>query len=218
MNVVYEANGSQITSQSSYDIATGTAVAIGQVVKLAAGKVVLAVVGETGAILGVAFEDHPGVTDALNSRATGLKIKVLDAPDSVYECAAPQLTATGGSATTFVSTGYVGGADTDMAGGYIKLISKAATSTLTDSIGTVYGVTGSTAASGTFTCSGGITGNAKAGDVFAIFPPIGWKKGRLDTGISKLDLGASVALPFTVCNYDSDRNMIQFINQLHSFK
>lgn len=215
MNIIYDVNGSQIASVKEYDIATNTAVSIGQVVKLSSGKVVLAVAGETSPILGVAYENHPGTGDALNPRANGTRIKVLDAPASIYECAAPQITATGGSTTTFVASTVAGFADSDFVGGKMKLIAKGASSTITDAVGTVYPVTGSTAASGTFTTTTTINGGVTAGDIFAIFPPIGFQKGNLDSGISKLVLTASAALPFMVSNSDTDRLTIQFDAALH---
>jgi hypothetical protein len=215
MNVVYDASGSQVAGIKEYDIAAATAVSIGQVVKLTSGKVVLALVGETSPIIGVACEAHPGSADTLNPRANGLKIKVLNSPSAVFECTAPNMTATSGSTTTFVTTAYTGGADSDMVGGKIKLITKGASSTITDPVGTVYPVTGSTAASGTFTTTATITGGVTAGDIFAIFPPIGFQKGNLDAGISKLVLTASAAIPFMVSDTDTDRNTIQFDAALH---
>ena len=216
MNIVYDVNGSQVTSVKEYDIDAATAVSIGQVVKLTSGKVVLAVAGETSPILGVAYESHPGTADTLNPRGNGTRIKVLDGPASVYECPAPQITATGGSTTTFVASTVAGFADSDFVGGKMKLITKGANSALTAPIGTVYPITGSTAASGTFTTTTAIAGGVTAGDIFAIFPPIGFQKGNLDSGISKLVLTASAALPFMVSSCsETDRNMVQFDAALH---
>ena len=216
MNIIYNSNGSQVDSVKEYDIAYNTAVSIGQVVKLSAGKVVLAAAGETGAILGIAYENHPGTADALNPRANGTRIKVLDAPNAVFECAAPQITATGGSTTTFVASTVSGFADGDFTGGKMKLIAKGASSTITDPVGAIYPITGSTAASGTFTTTTTITGGVTAGDIFAIFPPIGFQKGNLDSGISKLVLTASAAIPFRVSSEsETDRNTIQFDAALH---
>ena len=75
---VSRAMDASMSSEADYQIATGTVVTEGQVVKLAAGKVVLAVVGETAAILGKANENHTGVTDAFNIRNDGLKLRVSD--------------------------------------------------------------------------------------------------------------------------------------------
>lgn len=215
MKVSYNANGSQTTAMREYDIAASTAVALDQVVKLSSGKVVLAAVGETGPILGIAAEAHPGTADTLNPRANGTRIKVLDGPDAIYECPAVQVTATGGSTTTFVASTVVGFADGDFVGGKMKLITKGASSTITDPVGTVYPVTGSTAATGTFTTTSTITGGVTAGDIFAIFPPIGFQKGNLDANITKLVLTASAALPLRVANMDTDRNTIQLEAALH---
>ncbi|OCZ54315.1 hypothetical protein [Dehalobacter sp. TeCB1] len=215
MKVVYDQSGSQVTAMREYDIATNTAVALDQVVKLSSGKVVLAVAGETSPILGIAAEAHSGSADTLNPRANGLRIKVFDAPTQIYECPAPQVTATGGSTTTFVASTIAGFADNDFVGSKMKLIQKGASSTITDPVGTVYPITGSTAASGTMTTTTTITGGCSAGDIFAIFPPVGFQKGNFDSGISKLVLTASAAIPVRVANSDTDRNTIQFEPALH---
>ena len=153
------------------------------------------------------MEAHTGVADTLNNRSAGLVIRVNDSPTQVFEYAAPQATATGGSTTTFVASTVAGFADSDFVGGYLKLISKSASSTNVDSIGTIYPITGSTAATGTFTIAA-ITGAFSVGDVCAVFPPIGFQKGNLDSGISKLVLTASAALPIRVTGQDLNRNVV----------
>ena len=106
--------------------------------------------------------------------------------------------------------------DADFAGGKMKLIKKGASSVITDAIGTVYPITGSTAATGTLTTTATIAGGCTAGDIFAVFPPIGFQKGNLDSGISKLILSATAAIPFMVSSCsETDRNMIQFTAALH---
>lgn len=128
MNVIYDVNGSQVTSIKEYDVDTSTVISIGQVVKLSAGKVVLAVAGETTPILGIAYENHSGAADTLNPRSNGTRIKVMDGPQSVYECTAPQVTATGGSTSTVAVSGLNGVfSDDDFNGGKIKLIAKVLT-------------------------------------------------------------------------------------------
>ena len=207
MRPSFDATGSQVQAQRDYQIATGTAIAQDQIVKLTGGKVVLAVAGETSPILGTAAESHTGVADTLNNRSAGLVIRVNDSPTQVFEYAAPQAKATGGSTTTFVASTVAGFADSDFVGGYLKLISKGASSTNVDSIGTIYPITGSTAATGTFTIAT-ITGAFTAGDVCAIFPPVGFQKGNLDSGISKLVLTASATLPIRVAGQDLSRNVV----------
>jgi len=216
MKPSYDVTGSQVTGIKEYNIVTATAVAIGQVVKLTAGKVVLAVVGETSPILGIAIESHPGTADTLNIRGNGLKIKVYDSPTQVFEGVAPQVTATSGTTTTLVDSTLNGVfVDADFVGGDMKLISKVAGSTNTDPLGTVYPITGSTAATGTFTTTQTAGGAITAGDVFAIFPPTGFQKGNLDAGISKLVLTATATLPIRVSSYDTERNVIFHDVALH---
>lgn len=213
--VSYDVSGAQVGAQKEYDIATGTVVAEGQFVKLTAGKVVLAVVGETSAILGLAAESHSGAADALNVRSNGLKIKVNDSPSAVYETVAPRATATSGSTTTMAATGLAAFADSDFVGGYIKLVSKVAASTNTDPIGTVYPVTGSTAATKLFTFTKTAGGAVTAGDVFEIYPPIGFAKGNLDAGISKYDLTATASISLRTSGFDTDRGVVYMMANLH---
>ena len=82
MNTAYNTNGAQVDSVKEYDIATGTAVAVGQVVKLTSGLVVLATAGETNAILGIAMEAHSGAADALNTRSNGTRSCSMPIPAS----------------------------------------------------------------------------------------------------------------------------------------
>ena len=213
MHPIYASSGEQVTGMGEYEIATGTVIALNQVVKLTSNKVVVGLVGETSPILGTAAEAHSGAADTLNPRSTGLRIKVYDSPNQVFECAAPKSTATGGSTTTFVDSTVSGFADSDFVGGKLKLISKVAASTNLDPIGTVYDITGSTAATGTFTFAA--TTALVAGDVCQVFPPAGFAKGNLDTGISKLVLTASAALPLEIVGYDTARGVIRHKASLH---
>lgn len=215
MDVSYNSSGSYVEPITEYDIAAATAVKLGQVVKLSAGQVVLAVAGETGAILGIAAEDHSGSAEALNPRANGTRIRIFDSPSAVLQCAAPQNTATGGSTTTFVVSGLSNLADDDLNGGVIKLVSKAAASTNPDAPGTEYPITDFTAATGTITVAA-ITGGFFAGDICEIYPPAGFQKGNFDATISKLILTASSALPVRVAGRDTDRHLLFFDVALHA--
>lgn len=214
MNPVYSSSGEQITGMNEYEIATGTVVAIGQVVKLTVGKVVLAVVAETSPILGTAAEAHSGAVDVLNPRSAGLKIKVYDSPQQVFESPAYKATATSGSATTFAATGLAAFADSDFVGGKLKIVSKVVASTNTDPVGTIYDVTASTAATKLFTFAAA-GGAFVAGDICEVYPPIGFAKGNLDSGISKYDLTATAALPIEVVGYDTARGQIRVKASLH---
>ena len=213
--VSYNASGSAITSQKEYDIATGTVVQEGAFVKLTAGKVVAAVVADTGTLLGVAAERHSGAADALNLKSNGLKIKVNDSPDAVFETTPPRATATSGSTTTMAATGLAAFADSDFIGGYIKLVSKVAASTNTDAIGTVYPVTGSTAATKLFTFTQTAGGAVTAGDIFEIYPPIGFAKGNLDATFSKYDLTATASISVRTSGSDTDKGIVYTMINLH---
>lgn len=214
MNYRNDITGSQIESIREYEIATTTAVAIGQVVKLSANNVVLAAADETGAILGIAKENHPGTADTLNIRGNGKKILVSDSPTAVMESAAPRLTASGGSTTTIVASTLASLADDDFNGGFAKLVSKGASSTNTDPVNTVYTISDFVASTKTFTINTA-GGAVTSGDIFEIYPPVGFAKGNFDSGISKLILTATAALPVKITGADIDKGLVLHMASLH---
>jgi hypothetical protein len=217
MKVINDKSGSQVESIQEFEIATGTVVAEGMVVKLTDAKVVPVVAGETAAILGVAKEAHSGSADGFNPRSNGLKILVSDSPTAIYECSAPKVTATGGSTTTFVSTAIVGTYGTDaFKGGKLKVISKVAGSTNTDAIGTLYDITASHTSNGTITFAT-IAGAVTAGDICQVFPPIGFALGNFDAAFYKLVLTGSSSMPIKVVGYNTDLGTIRFEAALHEF-
>lgn len=166
--------GSVLQTARNYPIDATTEIQAGAVVKLSAGKVVLAAAAETGGILGVAAEFHSGKEDALNLRANGTQILVCDNPTLIFECAAPMIKAASGSATTIVpATGDVDASAADDAfnNAVLVLRRKAASSTNTDAVGTQIVVTDYAKTGTVMTkASGGVPG---AGDVYQVYPVIG---------------------------------------------
>lgn len=202
MRLYQMADSGVLVSAREYDIAASTAIREGQVVKLSDGLVVAAAAGETGAILGVAAESHSGQADALDPRADGKRIMVVDAPGAIFQCAAPKLTAASGTATTIVApegslAAFTSG---DLKGGYVKLIEKVEGSANADAVGQVRRI--ESYANGTLTVESG--GAAAAGDVYAIFPPVGFAKGNLSADGTALVLSATANLPVKVVGHDRD--------------
>ena len=171
-------DGQVLRSAREYDIAAATSIKAGAVVKISAGLVVAATAGETGQILGVAAEDHTAGAGVFNPRADATKILVYDDPAQIFQCPVPVVAATGGSATTMTASTLGAFSNDDFNGGYIMLVEKADGSTNTDPIGKVDLITdyayNSTGTVSTFTKASG--GTPYAGDKYAIFPPIGFKK------------------------------------------
>lgn len=220
MKFYQKLDGAVHVSAREYDVASATAIGEGQVVKLSEGLVVAAAAGETGAILGVAAENHSGSADAMDPRANGTKIMVIDDPGVVYQCAAPEVTAAGGSSTTLEVTALKVFAADDFNGGYVKLVSKAEGSTNTDPIGAVRRITdfaldAETPTKGILTIASG--GAPYAGDVYAIFPPIGFAKGNLNSGGTALVLSATASLPLKVMGRDLGFGKINLIAKKHLF-
>ena len=220
MRVIKDKSGHASPIRSEYDIAEATAITTGAIVKITAGLVVLAAADEATAILGIAAEPH-GTADALNQRARGTKLAVFDSPMSVYGAKATVITATGGTSTTVISTsGLVAesGTDTfvddDFNGGFLKLVEKAAASTNTDPIGTVYKIDDFDAGDRTFTIPTA-GGNVTAGDKFAVFPPFGFVKGNLNAARTGIVYTAVAALPLQVVGHNIKDDTVEIAPVLH---
>ena len=166
--------GSVLQTARSYPIDAATVIDAGAVVKLSAGKVVLAAAAETGAILGIAAEYHSGTEDALNLRANGKEILVCDNPTLIFECPVPTIKAASGSATTIVPA--EGDVDADAAddafnNAILVLKEKTTNSTNTDALGKQIVVTDYTKTGTVMTKASG--GTPSAGDVYEVYPVIG---------------------------------------------
>lgn len=207
--------GSVLQTARNYPIAAETAIDAGAVVKLTAGKVVLAAAAETGAILGIAAEFHSGTEDALNLRANGTEIKVCDNPTLIFECAVPVLKAASGSATTIVPAS--GGVDANAAddafnNAVLVLKEKAANSANTDAVGTQIVVTDYAKTGTVMTkASGGVP---SAGDVYEVYPVIGAAIGGVAslndkrTGVTLKTVGAT---KLRCIGHDYDRHTIKLM-------
>ena len=76
-------------------------------------------------------------------------------------------------------------------------------------------ITGSTALSKAFTVESG--GAACAGDVYAVFPPVGFAKGNLNSAKDGLVLTASASLPIRVVGMDIGLDKINVMIKKHAF-
>lgn len=220
MKFYQKLDGSVHVSAREYDVASDTAIAEGQVVKLCEGLVVGVDKCESGAILGIAAENHSGISDALDPRADGKKIFVIDDPSIVMQCRAPLVAATGGSGTTLRVLWLNIFSSRDFNGGYVKLICKSEDSTNTDVIGQVRRIMGFTPfypgdAAGVLTLEEG--GTPAAGDIYALFPPIGFSKGSLEGDSTALTLNAAANLPVKVMGHDCGLGKIYLIAKRHIF-
>lgn len=216
MKYYQKIDGGTHISAREYDIATDTVIQEGQIVKISDGLVVAAAAGETGAILGIAAEGHSGKPDALNPNADGTRILVIDDPDVVMQCKAPEITAAEGcSSTTLIAAELASFANGDFKGGYVKLLAKAEDSANADEIGAVRRVTSFTGTSKTFTLEEG--GTPAAGDIYAVFPPIGFAKGNLSEDGTGLVLSATATLPLKLIGHDRALNKINLIAGKHVF-
>lgn len=217
MRPIQNAGGGVQLTAREYPVAAATAIKRGAVVKMSGGFVVLATAADTGRLLGIAAEDHPGAADALNPRANGAAILVYDSPLLICDYGAEIEAATGGSATT-VTMSTLGAFDNDdFNGGYLVLVEKAANSANTDAVGTVKLITDyAYVASGTvstFTVESG--GTAAAGDKYAIIPPVGFAKGNFGDDRLAVVLTATAAIKIKVVGCDIDTLRVRCMFSSH---
>ena len=209
------AGGEECIRARNYPVAKDTAVRIGQVVCLSAGKVVPAVAAQTAAILGIAAENHTGAADMLNPRSNGEEIRVCDNPGLIFECPVPTIKAASGSATTIVpAEGDVDAAAADDAfnSAVLVLREKAASSANTDAIGTQIVVTDYTKTGTVMTKASG--GTPSAGDVYEVYPVIGAAIGSIASLNDKrtgLTLAAAGATKLRCVGHDYDRRTVKLM-------
>ena len=209
MNPIQNAGGHVGITARDYPIAAATAIGAGAVVKLSEGLVVLALANETGAILGIAAENHPGTTDPLNNRADGKVISVFDNPELVFECPAPTFAASGGTATTVTATtSEVATTAADAFNGGYLVSPKGNRRRITDFA--------NSSSTNTFTVESGET--AASADVYTLYPQIGCAAGfRLDAdNRSKIVLTGTGMTKIKVVGHDYDRGMIKCMAVEHA--
>lgn len=159
----YDLNGSKVPIIKPLPIPAATAVAQGEIVDFTPGTGVIKLgtdgVDFDGPAVGVATHAH-----AANSGST---LKVSASPTAVYRHNCGQiLTATGGSATTFVVATLVPATNNLWVGGMLEVVTCAADSSL---IGKRIPITASTGATGTLTFAAQTAGFA-AGDTARLCP------------------------------------------------
>ena len=217
MRPIQNAGGHMGLTARSYPIAAATAVSKGQVVKLSGALVVTAAANETGAVLGVAAENHPGAADVLDPRADGTEILVWDSPELISECPVSVIAAASGSATTVVpASGDVASAvaDDGYNSGVLVLVAKAANSANTDPVGKRITITDYTKSGTVIAKASG--GTPSAGDKYELYPAVGSTICGLDSGRQNLVVSATGASAMRVIGHDYDRHMIRCMAVKHA--
>lgn len=208
MKPIQNAGGHVLCTARPYPIAYNTAIKAGAVVQLSGGLVVLAGASQTGPILGIAAEDHPGTSDALNKRSDGKEIMVYDNPELIFECKAPTFEASGGSAITVTTTtSDVASTTADAFNGGFLVSPKGSKRLITDY--------GNSTTTNTFTVESGET--AADGDIYTLYPQIGCAAGwQLSTNRDALNIAATGTTKIKVVGHDFDRGMIRLMAVEHS--
>ena len=195
-------SGAYMPAVLQFDIATTTAIERGEVVKLTEAKVV-AVSGDTTAVLGVSKDPHDGSSDGQK----GTKIAVYVSPTAVFKCT-PATTFTASASTTtnaIYCTALAGVENGALNGGYVKVL----TATTKALEGTVIAITDFVKANGVITAAGAFT----AGDTFLVFPPVGSQAFCLDSDGTNLDLTDDAGTIVTIVStdpYDSESVEVMF--------
>lgn len=209
MKFLYSLGGGNIPVIREYDISARERFNKGQVVKISTNASISA--NAAGGCIGIAAEEHTGVKDVLNERNNGKKLRVDITRDAVYEVDAMRLTATGGSASTFVCNS--GGISATLNDSKLVLVSKGANSQNTDSAGSerhVISVT-VTGDSATFSIENGSI--ICEGDVYALIPKYGYKGYVGGSNGTFSCVSASDTTSAYVINYDTDRLTLEVMPQ-----
>lgn len=216
MRPIQNAGGEETIRARSYPVAKATAITAGQVVQLSGGKVVPAAAAQTGAILGIAGENHSGTADMLNPRANGDEILVCDNPGLIFECPVPTIKAESGSATTLVpASGDIaaGAADDTYNAAVLVLRSKAAGSSNTDKPGMRRAVTDYAKSGTVLTLETG--GTPAAGDEYEFYPALGSAVCALNAKATALVVSAAGATAVRCIGHDYERHTIRGIAAAH---
>lgn len=212
----YDLNGSKVPIMMPLYIPAATAIEQGEIVLFTPGTGVAVADGtdfDTPHI-GVALEPHDGSTAG---RQSGTEIKVSVSPTAVYRHGCGNvITATGGSTTTFVVSGLLPQTNYLWIGGYLKIISCAADSSLN---GTKIKITDSTGSTGTLTFATQSAAFASGDTAYLCPGPLalteyGWD---LDSDGMNIDWDTSGGSALTLVGADP-ANMISFwMFRLHQF-
>lgn len=199
----YDPASPEFAAVHEYDIAAGTVITKGQVVKLVNSLVVAGgAVAATYLVLGIAAEAHTGVADTQNPRSNGLKIKVWDSPTAVFK-SRPNVIATntGASATTFTDATTLSAIGASkLVGGYLKI--KTASVLAANN---VYRITAS-AVSGVLT--GVFTGGLVTGDTALVFPPVLGNDWNYTATYDNIDLNSTGGTALQVVDYDIQQEWV----------
>ena len=207
----YDLNGSKVPIIKPFVIPTATVIEQGEVVLHTPGTGIAVVAGTDfdDPVMGVAINAH-----AANS---GTEIKVSASPTAVYSHGCGNtITATGGSTTTFVVAGLLPQTDNLWIGGYIKIISCAADSSLN---GTKIKITDSEGSSGTLTFSTQAAAFA-SGDTAYLCPgklAIGEYGWDLDSDGMNVDWDTSGGSAWTLVDTDAENMRSFWMSRLHQF-
>ncbi len=212
------AGGGPAINAVELPIVSTTAILKGALVAFTPGVGVVAATGSDldDPVIGVAAEDHDGATD--DGRQKGTKIRVHVSPTAVFALTPKaNITATGGSTTTFAATSVLPATDDYFTGGAIKITACAADPTL---VGRVVRVSGYVGVTKVFTLAETLPATLAAGDTAVIMPgPLAITAFQWDltTGNRDIDFTSSGGETLQIVNSDPERFKLYVKLRLHQF-
>ena len=200
MKFLYSLGGGNIPVIREFDIDANTKFKKGQTVRISTDATIAP--DAIGCCIGIAAEDHTGEKDILNERNNGTKLRVDITKDAVYSVDAPKLTATGGSATTFVCN--ADGITTNLSKSRLVLVQKGENSLNTDTVGYARKVKNVTVSANvaTFTVEQGSV--ISEGDVYAVIPEYGYKGSTDSDGSGFAFTNQNIASSLYVVNSNTE--------------
>lgn len=168
-------------------------------------------------IAGVTAASHNAVNSTLSPWEVATEIRMYSSPGAVFAAPCPTVTAAAGSTNAVINAAGTLGAFADNAfiGGWAQLKTLDATNgTCTDPIGTKKFITDS--ANSTTLINAAFTNAAAVGDVFYIYPPVGFLI-EVATGTTPSLAACTSNAPLKVVGWDFDTHEIHLMAAQHPF-
>lgn len=201
MDYYMNSTGSASLCIKEFEVATDCDLKKGTVLTLSEGAARVATDSATE-ILGVLAEDYKVKCDEFNHRNGKGQVRVIVSPGAIYRESALTVTlAEAGDESSITVNGYtMPSVQNAFLGGYVKLISKGASSTNTDDVGSLRKITASNGT--TLTLEEG--GRACIGDVYAILPPASFSYLALCDGAESYTFASSASETVKLTRCDKD--------------
>lgn len=201
MDYYMNSTGSASLCIKEFEVQTDCDLKKGTVLVLSEGKATVATDSATE-ILGVLAEDYKVESDEFNYRNGSGLVRVIVSPGAIYreDAIEAPLTEAGTDTSITISGLTMPSAQNAFRGGYVKLVSKDASSTNSDEVGSTRKITASSG--NVLTLENG--GKACIGDVYAILPPASFSHLALCDGATGYTFAAEANSTVRLTRCDKD--------------